>query len=76
MNREQKKANFRFLGEQVNLFQGNKGTGTTPTPWEGLDVRKDGGEYRSGSMLSDHVFVFNIYDLFAIFAVQNVTLSK
>ena len=25
---------------------------------------------------NDHVFVFNIYDLFSIFAVQNVTLSK
>ena len=29
---------FDFLGtgEQANLFQGNKGTGTPPPPWEGL----------------------------------------
>ena len=37
-NRKYKKQIFDFLGtgEQANLFQGNKGTGT---PWEGLSKR-------------------------------------
>ena len=40
-NREHRKQIFDFggTGEQANLFQGNKGTGTPP-PWEGLMCSK------------------------------------
>ena len=38
-NRRKQIFDFRGTGEKANLFQGNKGTGTPPPPWEGLMIK-------------------------------------